>query len=754
MALWWTFLLPLVVTAINTGSPDVCSSQQPLSAQSRDYFTSFFSSITNATKCEQCESAADHIFHATCETKKPCEARLLAECSTSAEFEQECKRVLKCAEQDPAVGFSMVGTRCNRFCKARRAVEEAQARAKAEAARKAEEARQRMEEERRRIEEELRRREEEKRRKEEEEARAREEERQRKEEEKRRKEEERLAKLEELRLERERKKAEEEAEAAKKKAEKEAEQQRRRQALQDAAQRASEAVAKTAAAQAAKAAADAAKQKVADATDKVAHAADVTKQKAVDVAKATQELAKAQAENVKDKVADATQKAQAKLDEAKEGVQEMVQNGQAMVDSVMKEAQELGQNAIGQMKEGYQAAQKALAATRAKTSEAWQNIAAKPKTRERSTAGALLDLAKKEGMVTTALRTDFMHEMRMGVSSKQNLADLSDKNHDRVADDLCRCVADRYKRQLNTCELTFEKSVDDTNLFSLALSLSFQSYFLAGPFFKGDISSGAANIEDQAVNRVDSCKTWRINRVNDDSDPLFRGVPNSLSVDYAVDDAEGVTKHLSLPDMRLYGDQQVEAMKSEGYDASSAASVVGDPHVQNLQGEKFDIMVTGRVSLLEYPRKAVNHKVRVNAFVARVGRCEQTFIEQIDIMGSWVSSSSGVSRISIAARPGNNHSFVIRHDDAEWNPANSPAVFRFPENFQIDVQLNRHHDWNFLEISAHGLQSLQEEVGGVLGLDSHDTISTERTCEGLASTFATVQLIEQKKPSSSSTCDC
>merc|ERR1712032_75938 len=324
-----------------------------------------------------------------------------------------------------------------------------------------------------------------------------------------------------------------------------------------------------------------------------------------------------------------------------------------------------------------------------------------------------------------------------------------------VADDLCRCVADKFKRQLNTCELKFEKSAGDTSLFSLALSLSFQSWFLAGPYFKGDISSGAADIENEAVDRIDRCKTWRMNRVNDGDDPLFRGIPNSLSNDYAVDDAEGVTKHLTLPELGSYGDQQVEAMKSAGYDASSAASVVGDPHVQNLQGEKFDIMVTGRVSLVEYPRRAVNHKVRVNAFVARVGRCEQTFIEQIDIMGSWVSSSNDVSRISIAARPGNNHSFVIRQDDSEWNPANSPAVFRFPENFRIDVELNRHHEWSFLEIRANGLRSLQEEVGGVLGLDSHDTISTERTCEGLVSTFATVQLMEQRKPSMSrSTCDC
>merc|ERR1719188_2754315 len=163
-------------------------------------------------------------------------------------------------------------------------------------------------------------------------------------------------------------------------------------------------------------------------------------------------------------------------------------------------------------------------------------------------------------------------------------------------------------------------------------------------------------------------------------------------------------------------DEAVQMLEDAGFVTeemqNSLPKVAGDPHVQNLKGEKFDILVTGRVNLLEYPRRAVTPKIHVVAHIARVGKCEQTFMEQIDIIGTWIPevSSEAVSKLSFAARPGSNRSFVLRHDQSDWVPTVSPVVLQFPQLLKLEISINRHHRWNFLEVHVHGIHSLQNDV--------------------------------------------
>jgi len=309
----------------------------------------------------------------------------------------------------------------------------------------------------------------------------------------------------------------------------------------------------------------------------------------------------------------------------------------------------------------------------------------------------------------------------------------------------CKCVTGNYQNWLTRATFTMVTS-GEVSQYELVCDLSFVSAFLAEPFFKrrGGLSDSVKLLRG-ALQAVDTCDLSAEDRlVLSQKDSILFSVPGSNTAEAAIVDAEGNEEEAD-PDVLLkVAEEHIVALEAEGVDSSTVKAglspgggkVVGDPHVENLKGEKFDILVTGRVKLLEYPRRAVTSNIRVNAFIARVGKCEQTFIEQIDITGTWLPEASPdtVTRLSFAARPGNNHSFVVRRDQAEWAPAVSPVSLEFPQQFKLEISINQHHRWNFLELHAHGIGSLQDDVGGILGYDSHDTISMDSACEHSRST--------------------
>jgi hypothetical protein len=67
-------------------------------------------------------------------------------------------------------------------------------------------------------------------------------------------------------------------------------------------------------------------------------------------------------------------------------------------------------------------------------------------------------------------------------------------------------------------------------------------------------------------------------------------------------------------------------------------SAVGDPHLVNMHGERFDILRSGRYKLLQIPLEADTHSVLLSASadVARLGgRCEDMYFTAINITGQW-----------------------------------------------------------------------------------------------------------------------
>ncbi|CAK0806353.1 unnamed protein product [Prorocentrum cordatum] len=69
------------------------------------------------------------------------------------------------------------------------------------------------------------------------------------------------------------------------------------------------------------------------------------------------------------------------------------------------------------------------------------------------------------------------------------------------------------------------------------------------------------------------------------------------------------------------------------------ARAVGDPHLQNIHGERFDLLRPGNHVLLHIPRRERVEKVllRVEAEVRRLGgQCADMYFHELNITGAWV----------------------------------------------------------------------------------------------------------------------
>lgn len=72
-----------------------------------------------------------------------------------------------------------------------------------------------------------------------------------------------------------------------------------------------------------------------------------------------------------------------------------------------------------------------------------------------------------------------------------------------------------------------------------------------------------------------------------------------------------------------------------------AAGAVGDPHLQNVRGERFDVVVEGDHILINIPRglSAENALLRVVAGARRLGgHCADMYFEHFNVTGSWAEA--------------------------------------------------------------------------------------------------------------------
>merc|ERR550537_309139 len=95
--------------------------------------------------------------------------------------------------------------------------------------------------------------------------------------------------------------------------------------------------------------------------------------------------------------------------------------------------------------------------------------------------------------------------------------------------------------------------------------------------------------------------------------------------------------------------------------------------VQNIRGEKFEIMATGTFSLLSLSTDSRQPVLEASATIDRAGtRCGATYIQNLTLSGQWVEDI-GVPRIQVKAEAAvaKAKALQIKFDD-QWQSTTTP----------------------------------------------------------------------------------
>jgi len=149
-------------------------------------------------------------------------------------------------------------------------------------------------------------------------------------------------------------------------------------------------------------------------------------------------------------------------------------------------------------------------------------------------------------------------------------------------------------------------------------------------------------------------------------------------------------------------------------------SGVGDPHLTNMYGERFDVYRTGVIILLQIPRMVgpQDTLLHLEADARRLGdACSEVFFQTVRISGAWTNQSAGIT-------------FFAKSSDRP----NRMAWTRFG---RIDVKVvngKTREGLEYLNVYARKLGKAQHPVGGLLGGDTDATATTpeERCAHAMA----------------------
>merc|ERR550537_1722958 len=98
--------------------------------------------------------------------------------------------------------------------------------------------------------------------------------------------------------------------------------------------------------------------------------------------------------------------------------------------------------------------------------------------------------------------------------------------------------------------------------------------------------------------------------------------------------------------------------------------------VQNIRGEKFEIMATGTFSLLSLSTDSRQPVLEASATIDRAGtRCGATYIQNLTLSGQWVEDI-GVPSIQVKAEAAVPKLKALQINFAgEWQPASSKSSY-------------------------------------------------------------------------------
>jgi len=150
--------------------------------------------------------------------------------------------------------------------------------------------------------------------------------------------------------------------------------------------------------------------------------------------------------------------------------------------------------------------------------------------------------------------------------------------------------------------------------------------------------------------------------------------------------------------------------------AGGAAAATGDPHLQNVYGERFDLMKPGKHVLINIPRgmNAEEVLLRVKADARRLGgHCGDMYFQELNITGSWAE-----------AKQAGGYRYSVSQSAVETPQWDSFA--------RVELKVvHGHTDGGFpyLNLYVKHLGRAGFAVGGLLGEDDHtDVISSPVGC--------------------------
>ena len=150
-------------------------------------------------------------------------------------------------------------------------------------------------------------------------------------------------------------------------------------------------------------------------------------------------------------------------------------------------------------------------------------------------------------------------------------------------------------------------------------------------------------------------------------------------------------------------------------------AATGDPHLQNVHGERFDLMKPGKHVLIHIPKgvRAEKTLLRVQADARRMGdSCTDMYFVDINVTGSWAE-----------AKQAGGYRHVVSKRAVE-----TPEWVAFEQVELKVVQGHTQSGVNYLNLYVKHLGRAGFAVGGLLGEDDHkDAMTPPASCANHAS---------------------
>ncbi|CAK0843684.1 unnamed protein product [Prorocentrum cordatum] len=160
--------------------------------------------------------------------------------------------------------------------------------------------------------------------------------------------------------------------------------------------------------------------------------------------------------------------------------------------------------------------------------------------------------------------------------------------------------------------------------------------------------------------------------------------------------------------------------------ATSSSSAIGDPHLQNMFGQRFDLVRPGTAVLVSVPRGTPvdDALLVVKADARRLGaHCSDMYFQEINATGTWANK----------ARPGGFHF------DARDARDETPKWLKLG---LVELKVGSGHTDKgqpYLNVYIKNLQHTGYRVGGLLGEDDHtEAAAPEEGCQKMLSLDARV----------------